>query len=889
MTGTRRFSISLTSDASLPIPSSPASNTTTSILTQPVKPTTTSQHTNTNTTKTNTSNTTAVNTNNNNNTNSTIPKAPTHRSEGRRMSVIKTDKPKPHTTSNNTATNNNTVTTTNKDNNSMVQSGNSSLASTLSTTIHSDSDLHENSGSGHHISGSGPAVLHSQLTIEIIKNMSNDSYWNNRLKLFEMINNKLNNNNTTTNNYNNNSTTTDDNTNTTNSDNNNSNNNSGTNNSINTSTNQRSGIAFFSLTIFDLIIDTALTHISDLHHKVAIEAIYTIHLCIIYYNIYHSYIDNKLGYILVTLFNRLSDRRQVVKDHTNNILILIRDTIPPVIIMTALSPKINEVNERMKTPMIVYINTLIPLCTEYFIQYTYTYTFLTRICYIIQPTSNNNTKPTNTLLIQINKTLILLYQTSPISVRSGIANLSLTNQLIVKRMLSTHVPDIDSLVAQAGRGQEQGNNSNNSVNNSNSNKLSSTNNLNNRTISITTASNTSNHNSNNNNNNNNNAPVAVAVIQSAVSPNNTAVNNGWSPAPLTTTSTTNSNGVHTSPIQANNNSISSKTVSLVHTSPTSRTPTLLSPVRTLDTNTTPTTMPSPVNIHDSSSNSTPTILVLEQQDKRDSDEGYDVCSPADLNLTASAGREASESLNRQISARDSNNTSTLTASPHLTPSPGLSVSVAATAVTPTALSYTPYSTSTQQQEAQTQTVTSPLQQQRQKVNHTTPRSPTSQQAVTTPMTPQQPNNSSNSPAASITSITNATSHNSATTSLRRKSLTPRSVSTKKIISSPYNADPSSTATTTAQVTSTLQTPLAHTPPPPSPLSVTSKNNSSVGSVSWVLSSLQAPAPRGQMMEAVHQLKGWIKTENNGFWTCNSAQVRPISHNHYYFCVYPVNL
>ena len=841
MTGTRRFSISLTSDASLPIPSSPASNTTTSILTQPVKPTTTSQHTNTNTTKTNTSNTTAVNTNNNNNTNSTIPKAPTHRSEGRRMSVIKTDKPKPHTTSNNTATNNNTVTTTNKDNNSMVQSGNSSLASTLSTTIHSDSDLHENSGSGHHISGSGPAVLHSQLTIEIIKNMSNDSYWNNRLKLFEMINNKLNNNNTTTNNYNNNSTTTDDNTNTTNSDNNNSNNNSGTNNSINTSTNQRSGIAFFSLTIFDLIIDTALTHISDLHHKVAIEAIYTIHLCMIYYNIYHTYIDNKLDVILITLFNRLSDRRQVVKDHTNNILILIRDTIPPVIIMTALSPKINEVNERMKTPMIVYINTLIPLCTDYFIQYTYTYTFLTRICYIIQPTSTN-TKPTNTLLIQINKTLILLYQTSPISVRTGIANLSLSNQLIVKRMLSTHVPDIDSLVTQAGRGQEQWNSTNTS-----NNKISSTNNSNNSTTSVTTAA-TSTH-----NNSNQSVPVmAVVVSPSDVSihSSRTTTYNGKvesyttsSKSPVLTTTTSANDAVYTLPIQSSEQVHTNTTqCNTTHDNIQSPSYKYTSPV---NENKNSSKVISPVHMNESNSNTTPTLLVLEEQDKCDSDEGYDVRSPADLNLTIGV---APKSLNRQeIVTNDNINTLPLRASPRLTSSPAVSVSAAATDVRPTSLSYTPYSTPTQLSQTQTQTVTSPLQQ-RQQVDRLTSRSPISQQAVTTPVAPTLLNNINNSPAA-------PTPHHSATASPRRKSLTPRSESSKKSTTPPPSVTSKNNNSTISSVYSSIGV-----------------GNSSVGSVSWVLSSLQAPAPRGQMMEAVHQLKGWIKTENNGFWTCNSAQV-----------------
>ena len=822
--GTRRFSFSLTgtADTTLPIPST--SNTTTSILTQPtkpVKPTSTSQYVDPYTTDTNVTSNTA--TNNNSNTNNSIlsKQVPViqRNSENRRMSVIKTDKPKLYTTSTNHHSATTTTTTNNNTNNNITQSTCTSLASTLSTTIHSE--VSQNSGSG-------PAILHSQLSIEIIKNMSSDSYWNNRLKLFEMINNKL---NTSTSNT---TTTTSTTTTTAAADNN--------TNSINTTTIQRSGIfAYFSSTIFDLIIETAMTHISDLHHKVALEAIYTIHLCMIYYNIYHTYIDNKLDVILITLFNRLSDRRQVVKDHTNNILILIRDTIPPVIIMTALSPKINEVNERMKTPMIVYINTLIPLCTDYFIQYTYTYTFLTRICYIIQPTSTN-TKPTNTLLIQINKTLILLYQTSPISVRTGIANLSLSNQLIVKRMLSTHVPDIDSLVTQAGRGQEQWNSTNTS-----NNKISSTNNSNNSTTSVTTAA-TSTH-----NNSNQSVPVmAVVVSPSDVSihSSRTTTYNGKvesyttsSKSPVLTTTTSANDAVYTLPIQSSEQVHTNTTqCNTTHDNIQSPSYKYTSPV---NENKNSSKVISPVHMNESNSNTTPTLLVLEEQDKCDSDEGYDVRSPADLNLTIGV---APKSLNRQeIVTNDNINTLPLRASPRLTSSPAVSVSAAATDVRPTSLSYTPYSTPTQLSQTQTQTVTSPLQQ-RQQVDRLTSRSPISQQAVTTPVAPTLLNNINNSPAA-------PTPHHSATASPRRKSLTPRSESSKKSTTPPPSVTSKNNNSTISSVYSSIGV-----------------GNSSVGSVSWVLSSLQAPAPRGQMMEAVHQLKGWIKTENNGFWTCNSAQV-----------------
>ena len=205
---------------------------------------------------------------------------------------------------------------------------------------------------------------------ETLRVMAEDSQWTSRLKAFESINERL----------------------------------------------QRAVLTNESLNeiIIDSFIDISIPQIADPHHKVALEAISVLHACI---SSFSSLVTNhRLGLILISLFQRLADRRQLIRDQSNAILNLIRTQLRPNLIFASLSPRMHEIPDRMKAALMQYLAAITPHCEEFFSQSQNTWSFLSRMAQIIGGTSSSSSggsKPSVTVTVAGRRLLELVYKTSP--------------------------------------------------------------------------------------------------------------------------------------------------------------------------------------------------------------------------------------------------------------------------------------------------------------------------------------------------------------------------------------------------------------------------------------------------------------------------------------------
>lgn len=200
---------------------------------------------------------------------------------------------------------------------------------------------------------------------ETLRTLAEDSQWTNRLKAFESINQRL----------------------------------------------QRAKLTNETLneTMIETFIDISTQHFADPHQKVATEAITIVQICV---TSYPMLLKNKLGVLLLSLFNRLADRRPAIRDQTNNILNLIRSQINPILIMSSLSPKMMEIPDRMKTALMQFLGAVAPHCEDYFIQSQNTWAFLNRLSQIFSQT-NSGVKPSVTLTVAGKRLLELVYKINP--------------------------------------------------------------------------------------------------------------------------------------------------------------------------------------------------------------------------------------------------------------------------------------------------------------------------------------------------------------------------------------------------------------------------------------------------------------------------------------------
>ena len=199
-------------------------------------------------------------------------------------------------------------------------------------------------------------------------------------------------------------------------------------------------------TIIDSYVDMAVNHLGDQHQKVAMESLQVIHICI---ESFHPYCISKLGILLTSLFHRLADRRMPVRDQANVLLNSARVTFDPVSVISALSPKIIEVPDRMKTAVIQFLIIIAPHCSTYFSNPQNTWAFLGRMAHVL---GCGSTAPSSTLIVAGKRLLELVYNTSPSTMLSQLAVIPLQQQTVLKKMLSS-ISDIDMLVANAGKAE----------------------------------------------------------------------------------------------------------------------------------------------------------------------------------------------------------------------------------------------------------------------------------------------------------------------------------------------------------------------------------------------------------------------------------------------------
>jgi len=167
--------------------------------------------------------------------------------------------------------------------------------------------------------------------------------------------------------------------------------------------------------IIDSFVDISIPQIADPHHKVAMEAISVIYACV---TSFPSLVTNRLSLILISLFQRLADRRQPIRDQSNAILNIIRSQVRPNLIFASLSPRMHEIPDRMKAALMQYLAAITPHCEEFFIQSQNTWAFLSRMAQIVGG-SGSGSKPSVTVTVAGKRLLELVYKICPKVSRPG--------------------------------------------------------------------------------------------------------------------------------------------------------------------------------------------------------------------------------------------------------------------------------------------------------------------------------------------------------------------------------------------------------------------------------------------------------------------------------------
>ena len=209
--------------------------------------------------------------------------------------------------------------------------------------------------------------------------------------------------------------------------------------------------------LIDNFVDLAVAFLNDAHQKVVSEAMDIITFCVEHHS---TCMTEKLGILLPALFHRLADRRSQMRDQANAILNTLRVVVEPNLLVSALSPKIVDIPEKMKTAVIQYLVVLVPHCSSYFSNPQNTWAFLGRLGNVL---GNAGSKPSATLVVAAKRLLDLVYNAVPSIVCAQIATLSLQQQSTLKKLLESSVPDIDNLVIIAGRSDWKKNAQNNKL------------------------------------------------------------------------------------------------------------------------------------------------------------------------------------------------------------------------------------------------------------------------------------------------------------------------------------------------------------------------------------------------------------------------------------------
>lgn len=175
----------------------------------------------------------------------------------------------------------------------------------------------------------------------------------------------------------------------------------------------------------------------------------------------------KLGYMMPALFARLADRRSKIRDKANEILNNIKASYDPNILIAALSPRLCEVSDRVRTAVVQFLLTIAALCEPFFrnpvsncflksflfgslvFSQSNTHIFLSRMAHLMG--SGGAMTPSTAFLLTGKRLLELVYKTTPQVMLSQIAGLPLLEQVTIKKNLSALVTNIDAAVTAASK------------------------------------------------------------------------------------------------------------------------------------------------------------------------------------------------------------------------------------------------------------------------------------------------------------------------------------------------------------------------------------------------------------------------------------------------------
>lgn len=160
--------------------------------------------------------------------------------------------------------------------------------------------------------------------------------------------------------------------------------------------------------LIDTFLDLSTPLLGDPHHKVATDALTVVQHCV---SSFPAQITSRLGTVALALFHRLADRRQVLRDAANGVLNLLRTRVDGVLLMGALSPRMVEVPDRMKTALMQFLGAVAPRCEEFFLQATHSRAFLGRMAHILEGSAG--VKPSATLTVAARRLLELVFKTAP--------------------------------------------------------------------------------------------------------------------------------------------------------------------------------------------------------------------------------------------------------------------------------------------------------------------------------------------------------------------------------------------------------------------------------------------------------------------------------------------
>jgi hypothetical protein len=188
----------------------------------------------------------------------------------------------------------------------------------------------------------------------------------------------------------------------------------------------------------EVFVDIAVAKIGDPHSRVSIAALDIVHLATVPVEVarfdprnpgaHEGFVVSKSGWVigpllnaasalsrmgqlLPNLFGRLADRRPAVRDKSNEVLNNIRASYDANLLVAALSPRLTEVSDRVRTAVVQFLLTIVPLCELFFASPSNTGAFLGRMAYILG--SAGGPKPSTALALTSRRLLELVHKCCP--------------------------------------------------------------------------------------------------------------------------------------------------------------------------------------------------------------------------------------------------------------------------------------------------------------------------------------------------------------------------------------------------------------------------------------------------------------------------------------------